>query len=169
MMQTDKKVLDATCSCRGMWFNKENPLALYVDRRDEHFEENYPSGKKSITVKPDIIADFTDLPFDDNTFYHVVFDPPHSIILSDKACVTKRYGRLPSDRWEEVLRRGFEECMRVLKPNGTLIFKWCEIEIPVSKVIQVIGYEPLYGHHSGKKSKTHWMAFLKTEAEHDQS
>lgn len=53
--------------------------------------------------------------------------------------------------------------MRVLKPNGTLVFKWCEIDIPTREIIKAIGVEPLYGHRSGKKSHTHWLAFIKEE------
>ena len=51
--------------------------------------------------------------------------------------------------------------MRVV--NGTLVFKWNEIEISTRKVIDVIGHKPLFGHRSGKQSKTHWMCFIKTE------
>ena len=57
--------------------------------------------------------------------------------------------------------------MRVLKPNGTLIFKWSEQEIPVSKILDAIGggIKPMYGHKSGKLQKTHWMAFMKGGAD----
>ena len=51
--------------------------------------------------------------------------------------------------------------MRVLKPYGTLIFKWNETQIPVKDVITAIGHKPLYGNRSGKQGKTHWMAFVK--------
>ena len=54
-----------------------------------------------------------------------------------------------------------EERMRVLKPNGTLIFKWNEQQIPTSRIIEVIGQKPLFGHTSGKGGKTIWMCFLK--------
>ena len=63
--------------------------------------------------------------------------------------------------WEDDIRQGFEECMRVLKPNGTLIFKWNEQQIPTSRIIEVIGQKPLFGHTSGKGGKTIWMCFLK--------
>ncbi len=49
----------------------------------------------------------------------------------------------------------------MLTDYGTLIFKWSEIQIPTRKVIEVIGQQPLFGHISGRQSKTHWMAFLK--------
>lgn len=54
-----------------------------------------------------------------------------------------------------------EECMRVLKKNGTLIFKWNESDIPTNTILDIIGAKPIYGHLSGKLSKTQWMAFVK--------
>lgn len=119
-------------------------------------------GVKHYSCEPDIIADFTDLPFEDNSFYLVVFDPPHLITGVETAWLSKLYGRLPDD-WRDVIRKGFEECWRVLKPNGTLIFKWNEVQIPTREVIKAIGHDPLFGHRSGKKSQTHWMTFFKNE------
>lgn len=76
--------------------------------------------------------------------------------------MAKKYGRLSPDTWKEDLGKGFSECMRVLKPNGTLIFKWNETDIPVKDVLSAFGNaKPLYGHKSGKMSKTHWLAFMK--------
>ena len=71
-----------------------------------------------------------------------------------------KYGLL-FDGWREMLRAGFAECFRVLCPLGTLIFKWCEVEISVADVLALTPEKPLYGHRSGKQSKTHWIAFLK--------
>jgi hypothetical protein len=51
--------------------------------------------------------------------------------------------------------------MRVLKPNGTLIFKWNENQIKVNRVIEAIKQQPLFGHPSGKNGQTIWMTFLK--------
>jgi ubiquinone/menaquinone biosynthesis C-methylase UbiE len=107
-----------------------------------------------------VLADFRALPFPDESFYHIVFDPPHLKDIGDTAWMAKKYGKLPKD-WQSLIRDGFHECWRVLKTNGTLIFKWNETQIPTSKVIEAIGVEPLYGHKSGKLSKTHWMAFVK--------
>lgn len=49
----------------------------------------------------------------------------------------------------------------MLKPNGTLIFKWCETQIPLKEILALTPEKPLYGHKGGQKSVTHWMAFLK--------
>ncbi len=92
----------------------------------------------------------------------VLFDPPHLNNLGESSWLAKKYGRLlPS--WEDDIRQGFEECMRVLKPNGTLIFKWNEQQIPTARIIEIIGQKPLFGHTSGKGGKTIWMCFLKNE------
>lgn len=154
-----KRVLDPCCGGRMFWFNKNNPDTIFCDIRSDEY--HLCDGRK-FSVKPDIICNFTDLPFPDNYFYHVVFDPPHMISLGENSYMAKKYGVL-GDGWEEIIHDGFCECMRVLKPNGTLIFKWSETEIPVQKIIDVIGFYPLYGHKSGKNQKTHWMAFIKEE------
>lgn len=160
------KILDATCGGRSIWFNKHNPKCLYIDNRIENHTEIWESAttgkKRFIDIQPDMVADFTDLSFSDNSFYLVVFDPPHLLKVGDNAWLKKKYGRLP-DNWQPLIHDGFHECMRVLKPNGTLIFKWNETDIPVSEIIKVCGTEPLFGHKSGKQSKTHWLCFMKEE------
>lgn len=76
----------------------------------------------------------------------------------------KAYGSL-DDNWRELIRDGFNECMRVLKPDGVLVFKWSDISISTRDVIKAIGQEPLFGHRSGRKMNTHWMCFMKMEQE----
>lgn len=161
-----RKVLDATCGGRSIWFDKENPESVFVDNRVENntriWQSKTTGKERFITVNPDVVADFTDLPFPDDTFYLVVFDPPHLLKVGENAWLKKKYGKLPED-WPRLIHDGFWECMRVLKPNGTLVFKWNETDIAVKEIIAAIGKEPLFGHKSGKQSKTHWMCFMKTE------
>ena len=159
-----RRVLDPCRGSRMFWFDKENPDTVFCDIREFHGQL---CDGRTLDVSPDVVADVTDLPFDDETFYHVVFDPPHMRTLGENSWMAKKYGRLGDD-WETFMHDAFDECMRVLKPNGTLIFKWNEQEIPVSKIIKVIGYEPMYGHKSGKLQKTHWLAFMKPN-EHESS
>lgn len=115
-----------------------------------------------VNVDPDVIADFTAIPFESNTFYLVVFDPPHLLRAGETAWLVKKYGKL-EDNWPQMLKDGFAECMRVLRPNGVLIFKWSEAQIPAARVWKAIGCKPLFGHHSGKQSKTFWGCFMKGE------
>ena len=157
-----KPVLDVTCGGRMMWFNKQNPVCLYIDKREEDFTARWGSNnaERHISVHPDMIADFTDLPFADESFYLVVMDPPHLETVGEGSWTKKAYGYLQTG-WQQMIHYGFQECMRVLKPYGTLIFKWSEVQIPTRKVIDAIGQEPLFGHISGRKMNTHWMTFMK--------
>jgi 23S rRNA G2069 N7-methylase RlmK/C1962 C5-methylase RlmI len=112
---------------------------------------------RELIVKPDIVADFRCMPFEDNSFKLVVFDPPHLVKAGDKSWLAKKYGKL-NDSWPTDLKQGFEECMRVLEPGGTLIFKWNEDQIKLKQVLEAIGQQPLFGD---KRSKTHWLVFIK--------
>ena len=163
-----KRVLDPCCGSRMFWFDKENPDGEFVDIREFDDAQIWKSGNgKAVwycSVHPTTVADFTNLPFPDNTFYHVVFDPPHLVKIGENSWMAKKYGKL-YDGWESMIQKGFPECMRVLKPNGTLVFKWSEVDIPVKKILQVIGLQPLYGHKSGKQAHTHWMCFMKESEE----
>lgn len=151
----DKKVLDACCGSRMFWFDKQNRDTIFMDKRT-HYEEL--SSGHIINVKPDVVGDFRDMPFEDESFYHVVFDPPHLLSAGDNSWLAKKYGKLDKGTWEEDLKQGFNECLRVLKYGGTLIFKWNEEQIKLRDVLKVIDYPPLYGN---KRAKTHWVAFLK--------
>lgn len=154
----DKLILDACCGSRMMWFDKQNPLAVFMDIRDE---ECTLCDGRNLEVHPDVVGDFRNIPFEDATFRLVVFDPPHLVRLGANSYTAHKYGKLfPS--WETDLKQGFNECMRVLKPEGVLIFKWNETQNPVSHIIETFGVNPLFGHKSGKNSKTQWMCFLKS-------
>ena len=102
-----KPILDVTCGNRSIWFDKHNPLALYCDKRTEHHESDYGSNKshRVLDISPDIECDFTDLPFPDNTYSLVVFDPPHLKSLSKDAWLRKAYGSL-DDNWQALLQGG---------------------------------------------------------------
>lgn len=163
---SEKYILDATCGSRTIWFQKECPLAVFMDCREEKGTAIWKSTKndseRKIDVTPDIVADFTAMPFPDNAFELVVFDPPHLIKVGENAWLKKKYGKL-SENWPKLIHDGFWECMRVLKPYGTLIFKWSEIDIPTRDIITAIGIEPLFGHRSGKAMNTHWLCFMKRQ------
>ena len=158
-----KKILDATAGGRMMWFDKNHPDALYVDRRTA------PKGSHPVSpgwsVTPDVLADFTDMPFDDGSFHLVVFDPPHVSRKNPamwKSNVGMMYGALPKP-WQPSISDGFAECWRVLAANGTLIFKWAESEIPLKEVLELIPEKPLFGTRTGKRGSTVWLAFFKSE------
>lgn len=170
----DKIVLDVACGGRMFYFDKTDQRVLFCDNRTVDTE--LCDGRK-FTVKPDVECDFTSLPFEDESFRLVVYDPPHLLRNTGKSKMADMYGSL-SERgtptgyqqikygalyadWRDMLRRGFAECFRVLEPHGVLIFKWNETDIPVKEILKLSPVSPLFGNRSGKASKTHWICFMK--------
>lgn len=157
-----KDILDACCGSKMFYFDKEDPRVLFQDIRV--IETTLCDGRK-FKVRPDVVADFTNMPYPDESFYAVVFDPPHLKYSGSKkekeGWQMVKYGHLGKD-WREVLRAGFRECFRVLKPNGLLVFKWNETDIPLSEILKLTDEKPLLGHKSGKRSNTHWVLFIKS-------
>jgi len=158
LAQTEGKlILDACCGSRMMWFDKENPLAVFSDIREV---DTVLCDERPLRIKPDLLADFRELPFADESFRMVVLDPPHMKKLGEKTWMAQKYGvLLPT--WREDIRQGVNECIRVLKPYGTLIFKWNEAQVKLTDVLEIIDHKPLFGHTSGKHGKTIWLAFMK--------
>jgi len=155
--------LDACCGSRMFWFNRSDPRAVFVDKRRETHEltdKSSKGGSRTLVIDPDIQADFTALPFADESFAMVIFDPPHLIRNGRKGWLAKKYGKLEGD-WKEELRQGFAECFRVLAANGTLIFKWNEHEVPVGQILALTPETPMVGNRCGKTAKSHWLVFLK--------
>lgn len=149
-----KAIIDVCCGSKMFWFDKENEDVVFMDNRK--FEDTLCDGRKLI-IDPDIIGDFRDIPFEDNTFKLIVFDPPHLIRAGDNSWLAKKYGKL-SDTWQNDIRQGFNECMRVLEDYGVLIFKWNEEQIKLKDILNLINYKPLFGN---KRSETHWLVFMK--------
>ena len=156
----EKIILDACCGSQMFHFNKQNPYVLFADNREVETTFKDRDKVRNLEIKPDVIHDFTNMPYKDESFWHVVFDPPHLIQGGENSWLVKKFGKLPVN-WQGVIKQGFDECMRVLKPKGTLIFKWNETQIPVSEILEVIKCQPIYGHKSGRQNKTHWLAFIK--------
>lgn len=150
----EKQILDVCCGSKMFWFDKNNPHTVFMDNRVLH--DILCDGRK-LDVDPDIVGDFRKIPFDNNTFHIVVFDPPHLLKVGENSWLGKKYGKL-SEAWPEDLKQGFSECMRVLKPYGTLIFKWNEQQIKLGEILKAIEYEPLFGN---KRSDMHWVVFMK--------
>jgi hypothetical protein len=156
----NKFILDVACGARLFWFNKKHPNTVYCDKRVVPYHEYYKN--RFIEINPDVVCDFTNLPFPDKSFKLVVFDPPHLKSVGENSWLYIKYGRLESN-WPKMLKDGFNECMRVLENYGVLIFKWSEYQIPLSKILKVVDQEPLFGNKHPRQSGTHWLCFMKTQ------
>ncbi|PHR61319.1 MAG: SAM-dependent methyltransferase [Robiginitomaculum sp.] len=157
------KVLDPCCGSRMFWFDRNDDRTIFGDIRSETHklkDKSSKGGFRELVISPDQQMDFRNLPFPNDSFYLVVFDPPHLVKNGSTGWIAKKYGKLGSD-WGNDIRAGFSECFRVLKPNGTLIFKWNETDISVSKILSLTDHKPLFGNRCGKAAKTHWITFMK--------
>ena len=160
-------ILDPCCGSRMMWFDRSRPDVAFGDRRQETMvitdrSHGNEKGSRTLLVEPDALMDFRALPYQDETFYLVAFDPPHMVRAGPRSWLAAKYGKL-GKTWREDLRQGFLECFRVLRPHGTLVFKWNETQIKVREVLELSPYRPLFGNTAGKKNGTHWIVFMKPE------
>jgi len=151
------EILDMCCGSRMFYFDKKNENVIFGDIRAEN--HILCDGRK-LKINPDVLFNFRALPFCDNKFNMVIFDPPHLIRGGENSWMVKKYGIL-KETWKNDISAGFKEAFRVLKTGGTLIFKWNETQIPVSHILKLTDEKPIIGHRSGKASKTHWVTFLK--------
>lgn len=150
-----KPILDACCGSKMFWFDKENNNVVFMDNKT--LETTLCDGR-SLKIEPDVIADFRNIPFPDNSFKLVVFDPPHLIKVGGKSWLNLKYGCLSKDTWQDDIKQGVNESLRVLDNYGVLVFKWNEEQVKLKEVLSVIGIKPLFGN---KRAKTHWLVFMK--------
>lgn len=156
-------ILDMTCGACLMWHQKHHPDAVYCDIRQS--TETLSDGRE-VHINPDQVADFRRLPFPDETFTLVNFDPPHLTKAGNTSWLAKKYGVLFTT-WEEDLKAGFEEAFRVLKPEGVLTLKWCSEHIPLGRVLELSPHPPLYGTRQGRKGATTFTVFQKPGTPND--
>lgn len=157
-----KKILDACCGGKMFWWDKDNEDVLFNDNRVVEkgtFNNNW---NPNWCVNPDTVNDFRDMPFPDNSFKMVVFDPPHLTSGSMKSVINKKYGLLNKDTWKKDIVDGFKECWRVLELDGVLVFKWNEANIKAKELLRAFPVQPLFGDFTGKTGKTIWVCFLKS-------
>lgn len=154
-----KLILDPASSMRSFYFDKKDSRVVFGDIRVK--ETHLLTNGQTIHIEPDEVMDFRVIPYPDKSFHCVVFDPPHMLRLTEKSWMRKKFGVLDEQNWKEDLQQGFSECFRVLKPFGTLIFKWNEVSIPLKEVLALTNEKPILGHPSGKRMGTHWVLFMK--------
>ena len=116
-LRKEHRILDPTHG-RGIWWKVWRPDVLVAHDLDP-------------AKAPDGVADFTALPYVDDEFDAVAFDPPYKLNGRPTRSVDEPYGVHVPTRWQDrmdLCRRGIIECARVLKPGGTLLVK-CQDQV----------------------------------------
>ncbi len=155
-----KFILDACCGGRMFWENKNHPNAIFQDIREDilPLKEKYGI---NFSVEPDVIGDFRSMKFEDKVFKMVIFDPPH-LFMNKTTWMVKKYGTLKNTNWKKDIKRGFDECWRVLDNFGTLVFKWNDQSIDIKEIRPLFPSNPIIFNKIGTKGKrTYWFIFMK--------
>jgi hypothetical protein len=132
-------ILDAGCGNRCMWQTKDNPDIIFIDV------------EKQLEHKPNLFASNTNLPFKTETFDTLFFDPPFKWNCDDhpfwsfpnttlqkamypnmndnrKAPVYYGIERYPNrSALVAYIYKAEKEIYRVLKNDGILWVRWCEM------------------------------------------
>jgi hypothetical protein len=53
--------------------------------------------------------------------------------------MTKTYGCLNAETWQDDIKKGFDECWRCLDDYGVLIFKWNDASKKRAELLKIIG------------------------------
>jgi len=150
------RILDMTAGNRAMWFDKHNPLAVFVDIRPG--------------VEPDIVADSRNLPPEVGGDYDlVVFDPPH-MCCGPKSNMAKTYGHHVSEEIRMIVRDTAKEAHRVTSPDALMAFKWNDHDQKLGGVLGLMAewWEPLFGQRVATRTKhasgTYWVMLRRRDA-----
>jgi hypothetical protein len=148
-----KRILDLTAGNRAIWFNKNHPEAVYLDKRK--------------TVKPTIVCNTRKIPKSAGSGYDlVVYDPPH-MNCGPNSNMSKVYGHHTT---KEILRDiglTSKEAHRVTRPGALMALKWNTHDIRLSRVFDLLlHWEPLFGHltKDGPGSQTYWVMLRRKDS-----
>lgn len=140
------KILDLSAGNRAIWFNKNHPDAVYLDKRAE--------------CNPDIVCDTCAIPATAGSgFDLVVFDPPH-MNCGPNSNMSKTYGYHTTAEILKTIEGTAKEAHRVTGSGALMALKWNDHDIKLQRVFDLMPqWEPLFGHltKDGPGSKTYWV------------
>ena len=89
-----EKILDPYCGSRMFHFDRKSPHVVFGDIRSE---SHILCDQRALDITPDIQMDFRNMPFSDDQFNLVVFDPPHLVKVGPQSWLALKYGKLQED------------------------------------------------------------------------
>jgi len=164
-------ILDACCGPKEMYHGLHKKFTdqeiVYIDIRKGTFTIPYTEGKK-IHIEPTVQADLKKLPFKDNTFTLILFDPPHGGFTID-TWMGAKYGGLTASDYKNMLVWANIEFTRVLVEGGIILAKIQEYE---DREFYITGFFHNFkllldikirsrGTSKSERLFTHWLVFAK--------
>lgn len=149
--------MDLSAGNRAMWFDKENPIATFLDKRE--------------SVKPTFVCDTTKIPPEVGVdFDLVVFDPPH-VNVGANSHMAKRYGHSTTKQILETVKGSAAEAHRVSRSEALMAFKWNDHSIKLDRVLDLMKpfWIPLFGSHmknrggSDARSQSFWVMLRRAD------
>ena len=155
-------VLDATAGNRMMWPNKNPPNIIFMDKEID------------LRIPPDIICVWEYLPFRDEVFFNVIFDPPHMRLGR-----TSRYrdpkGVTSHGTWwgfvknkPDLIRSTMKAQKEFSRVSTRLSFKWNETHYKLYEILKcfmdwvLVDKREYVSNKKHGKSKTWWLRFIKS-------
>jgi hypothetical protein len=140
------KILDLSAGNRAIWFDKQNPLATFLDKRAE--------------VNPTIVCDTRAIPESAGSGFDLIcWDPPH-MNCGPNSNMSKVYGYHTTAEILDTIEKTAAEAHRISKPDALMAFKWNTHDIKLQRVFHLMPqWEPLFGHltKDGPGSQTYWV------------
>ena len=153
-----KPNIDVTAGYRMMWKNKNPPNTIFMDKNKESVRP------------PDIIAVWSKMPFRDNVFETVFFDPPHKLGRTTGRGIWATpsnkgyYGiDISKTKFRTETYHGTREFLRVA---NRLCLKWNDIELPIDRVLTLLPKawkkvsHLIIDKELKTKTLTHWVTFI---------
>jgi len=145
------RILDLSAGKRSIWFDRLYKDTVFVDIRPE--------------VHPTVVADTTELPFANEFFDFIVFDPPH-VTHGPGSTMAQYYGAFPAEVIRDIVKLSAKEAFRVAKDDSFMAFKWNDHDVKLQRILQLMeGWEPLFGQKVAGRDKhrsgSYWVLLRK--------
>jgi len=173
-------ILDATAGNRTMYISKKTETIIYIDI------------EKQLKIKPTIYADNTNTPFLSEIFDTIFYDPPHDYGRDDSDLLgigKLHYKELKATEHRlhtyygykytpnrlsmiKLLYGANKEFNRILKDDGLLWLKWCELKLSLNRMLRIFDNFAVLmiisvtdPTHTMSKAQTYWICLTKQKRE----
>jgi hypothetical protein len=160
-----KMILDATAGNRHIWGKNKYPVGVvFFDK------------ETNLKIPADVIGTWDKLPFPDDSFDCIIFDPPfyygsappYFLDIKENQRGSKNfwYGYPFKTKTEMLvkLNKAQKEFSRV---SSRLCLKWCDMQTPIYNLLtlfdcfKVVFQQPIYSKHNHNSSQTWWVKLVR--------